>query len=99
MTTDYTINTTTGVITRVGGGAIGDGDVVKVTYRTAGRQIFTNPNNIIVGIGMDMTIGKDYNIYKRMNEYAIHIQTDIIFEESSAVVLAKNIKTRSNHNI
>lgn len=92
VTTDYTINTTTGVITRVGGGAIGDGDVVKVTYRTAGRQILTNPNNIIVGIGMDMTIGKDYNIYKRMNEYAIYIQTDIIFEESSAVVLAKNIK-------
>lgn len=92
VTTDYTINTTTGVITRVGGGAIGDGDVVKVTYRTAGRQILTNPNNIIVGIGMDMTIGKDYNIYKRMQEYAIYIQTDIIFEESSAVVLAKNIK-------
>lgn len=32
VTTDYTVNTTNGTITRVGGGAIGDGDTVYVTF-------------------------------------------------------------------
>ncbi len=92
LTTDYTVNTTTGVITRVGGGAISDPTTVKVTYRTSGRQLITNPNNIIVGIGADISIEKDRNIFKRTNEYAIHIRTAITFEETSAVVLVKNVK-------
>lgn len=93
LTTDYTLDATNGTITRVGGGAIGDGDTVKVTYRSTGRQILTNPSNIIVGFGINnMSIEKDRNIYKKVNEYTIYFQTDIIFEETSAVVLAKNIK-------
>lgn len=93
LTTDYTLDTTNGTITRNGGGSIGDGDTVKVTYRTVGRQILTKPSNIVVGFGMDtMSIERDRNIFKRVNEFAIYLQTDIIFEETSAVVLAKNIK-------
>lgn len=92
LTTDYTVNTTTGVITRVGGGGISDGAEVKVTYRTSARALLTKPSNIIIGMGLGISIEKDRNIYKRMNEYAIHVQTDIRFEEITAVVNGKNIK-------
>lgn len=95
LTTDYTVNTTTGVITRAGAGGISSGATVKVTYRTSARALLTKPQNIIIGIGLDVSIEKDRNIYKRMNEYAIHVQTDIRFEEVTAVVNGKNIKIPS----
>lgn len=89
---DYSVDEANGTITRLGG-AMGSGATVKVTYKTAGRAILTRPQNIIIAIGRDVTIERDRNIYKRVNEFAIHAKIYVTFEELDAVVLVKNIQT------
>jgi len=89
---DYSLDKAAGTWTRLGGGAIGSGATVKVTYTTAGRAILTMPKNIIIAIGRDVTIEKDRNIFKRVNEFAIHAKVYVTFEEVDAVVLVKNIQ-------
>jgi len=96
LTTDYVLDATNGTVARSGGGsAIGDGDTVKVTYRTAGRSIITNPANIIIGFGLDITIERDRNIYTKMDEFAISLATSVQFEETDAVVLLSNVAVPS----
>jgi hypothetical protein len=87
---DYTVDTAAGTITRVGG-AIGDPETVKVTYNSPPQIWLTNWQNFIYGIGRDITIEKDRNIYKRVNEYAIHTKVSVQFEELDALVKVKNI--------
>lgn len=91
LDTDYSQNLTLGTITRLGGGAIGSGATVKVTYRTASRVLLTNPQNMILAIGRDVRIERDRNIYKTVNEFAITVKVYACFEELDAVVLCKNI--------
>lgn len=90
--TDYTLNATTGTIARNGAG-IGDGDTVKVTYDAPPQMILTHQNNFIVGIGRDVRIEKDRDIFKTVNQYAITAKVAVQIEELSAVVKVKNIGT------
>lgn len=92
-TTDYVVGYTAGTIARDGGGSIGDGDTVKVTYDANPQMMLTHYNNFIVGIGRDIKIEKDRNIYKGVNEYAIHAKVAVQFEELTAICKAKNIGT------
>lgn len=89
--TDYTLDATAGTIARIGGGAIGSGDVVKVTYRSSPQILLTHQNNFVVGIGRDIRIEKDRDIYKGVNQYAITAKVDVQFEELSAIVKVRNI--------
>jgi len=89
--TDYTVDATAGTIVRIGGGAIGDGDTVKVTYKSNPQIILTHMSNFIVGIGRDVRIEKDRDIYKGVNQYAITTKVAVNFEEDDAIVLVKNI--------
>jgi len=91
--TDYTLDATNGTIARIGGGAIGDGDTVKVTYRAYPQLMLTHMNNFIVGIGRDIRIEKDRDIYKGVNQYAITAKVAVQFEELTAIVKTKNIGT------
>lgn len=91
--TDYEINYTTGAFNKKGGGAISDGATIKITYNANPQLILTNPKNIIIGIGRDIRIEKDRNIYRRVNQYAITCKVAIEFEEITACVLGKNIGT------
>lgn len=91
-TTDYNKDLANGTVTRLGGGAIGSGATVKVTYRTAGRMLLSDPMNLILALGRDIRIERARNIYKTVNEFAITAKVYCTFEELSAVVLAKNIK-------
>ena len=91
ITTDYSQDLANGTVTRLGG-AIGAGATVKVTYNTAGRSILTKPSNIVLAVGRDITIERDRNIYKRVNEFAIHAKIFATFEEVDAVTLVKNIQ-------
>lgn len=91
--TDYSVDYAAGTVTRLT--TIGSGATVKVTYRTAGRALITMPQNMILAIGLDITVGKDRNIYTRVNEYAMHARVYCAFEETDAVVLIKNIKVPS----
>jgi hypothetical protein len=89
-TTDYTIDYTNGTIVRVGSG-IGSGSTVKITYLASPQVLLTHKNNFIIGIGRDIRIEKDRDIYKRVNQYAITVKLDVQFEELTAIVKAKNI--------
>lgn len=89
---DYSLDKAAGTWTRLGGGSIGSGATVKVTYTTAGRILLTRPSNIILAIGRDVRIEKDRNIYRLVDEYAIHLKVDSRFEETDAVTLIRNVQ-------
>lgn len=91
LDTDYELNTTTGAINRKAGGAITDGQTVKVTYVANPQILLTHQSNFIVGIGRDIRIEKDRDIYKGVNQYAITAKVSVQFEESDALVKGKNI--------
>jgi hypothetical protein len=90
---DYTADLTAGTVTRMGGGSIGSGDVVKVSYRSNPQLILTHQNNYIVGIGRDIRIEKDRDIFKGVNQYAITAKVAVEYEEADAVVKVRNIGT------
>lgn len=89
--TDYEINYTTGAINAKAAGALEAGANVKVTYKTAPQCLLTHYMNFIVGISKEVSIEKDRDIYKRVNQYAITAKIGCNFEELTALVLAKNI--------
>jgi len=89
---DYTENLTDGEWTRLGGSSITAGQVVRASYRTGGKMLLTNPKNLILGIGMDVKIERDRNIFKGVNEYAITVSVACEIENTDAVVLVKNLK-------
>lgn len=91
--TDYVLDATAGTIARNGGGAIGSGATVKVTYNAGPQLILTHMNNMIVGIGRDIRIERDRDIFKTVNQYAITAKVAVQFEELSAMVKVKNIGT------
>lgn len=91
--TDYTLDAAAGTVARIGGAGIGDGDTVKVTYSAAPQLILTHQSNFIVGIGREVRIEKDRDIYKRVNQYAITAKVSVNFEEVDALVKVKNIGT------
>ena len=78
---------------RAGGGAIADPTTVKVTYRSAPQMILTHKQNLIIGIGRDVRIEKDREIFRGVNQYAITTKVAVQFEELSAIVKVKNIGT------
>lgn len=91
--TDYDLDLAAGTIARDAGGAIGDGDFVKVTYSANPQLILTHQNNFVVGIGRDIRIEKDRDIYKGVNQYAITAKVDVQYEELDAIVKVRNIGT------
>lgn len=88
--TDYSVDYTNGTITNLDVG-IGDGDVVKVTYDANPQSVLTNFNNLICGVGLDVKIEKDRDIYKSTTQYAISAKVAVTFEELEAVVKGQNI--------
>lgn len=90
-TTDYVIDYTAGTITRNGAGAIGSGSTVKVTYRPNPQLILTHMNNFVIGIGRDLRIEKDRDIFKGVNQYAITAKVAVQVEELTALVKVRNI--------
>lgn len=90
--TDYSIDYSAGTITRVGAG-ISSGATIKVTYDAYPQLILTHKNNFILGIGRDIRIEKDRDIYKGVNQYAITTKLAPQFEELSAIVKVRNIGT------
>lgn len=89
--TDYTLDAAAGTIARDGGGSIGDGDTVKVTYDAAPQLILTHMDNLILGIGRDIRLEKDRDIFKRVNQFAMTTKISVQIEETDALVKVKNI--------
>jgi len=93
VVTDYALDATNGTIARDAGGAIGDGDTVKVTYQANPQLLLTHMSNLIVGIGRDIRIEKDRDIFKGVDQYAITAKIAAQIEELTAVVKVRNIGT------
>lgn len=74
-----------------GGGL--DGVAVKVTYESNPQVILTQMNNFIVGIGRDIRIEKDRDIFKGVNQYAITLKVAVEFEEDTAISKIINVGT------
>lgn len=87
-TTHYTVDYTNGTITDVGGAL---GGTAKVTYDANPQMILTHMNNFIVGIGRDVRIEKDRDIFKGVNQYAITLKVAVQIEELTAAVKTHNI--------
>lgn len=92
LDTDYTLDTAAGTVARKGG-AIGDGDTVKVTFAANPQIILTHQDNFIVGIGREIRVERDRDIYKGVNQYCVHARVDVQYEELTAISFAKNIGT------
>lgn len=90
---DYILDAAAGTIARDAGGSIGSPETVKVTYNAGPQLILTHMNNFIVGIGRDVRIEKDRDIFKTVNQYAITAKVAVQFEELTAIVKVKNIGT------
>lgn len=90
--TDYSQDLTNGTWTRLGGGSIPSGGIIKATYRTAGKMLLTLPTNLVIGIGLNISIERDRNIFKAVNEFAIHAAIGVAIGKTDAVVLVTNIK-------
>lgn len=91
-TTDYVVDYTNGTVARSGGGsAIGDGDTVKVTFTANPQILLTHMQNLIVGIGRDIRIEKDRDIFKTVSQYAISAKVSVQLEEVDALVKGINI--------
>lgn len=91
--TDYDVDLAAGTIARDGGGAIGSGNLVKVTYDAMPTVLLTHMMNLIIGIGRDIRIEKDRDIYRRTNQYAITLKAAVEVEEPDAIVKVVNIGT------
>jgi len=89
--TDYTIDTVNGTITRIGTGAIGDGETVKVTYAVNPQMLLTEYRNFIIGIGRDIRIETDRDIFKRVDQFVMTVKVAVTWEETDAVVKGINI--------
>jgi hypothetical protein len=83
----YTLNEATGLITDIGN-ALG---AAKITYDANPQILLTHMNNLIVGIGRDVRIEKDRDIFKGVNQYAITLKVAVQIEELTAAVKTRNV--------
>jgi len=89
--TDYEVDLVAGTINRKAGGAIGDGVTVKVTFLAQPQILLTHFENFIVGLGRDIRVEKDRNIYTRMDQYAVTLTASVACEEPTAIVKGYNV--------
>jgi hypothetical protein len=85
--TDYTLDEANGIVTDIGG-ALG---TAKITYDANPQILLTHMNNFIVGIGRDVRIEKDRDIFKGVNQYAITLKVAVQIEELTAAVKTRNV--------
>lgn len=92
LTTDYTVDKVAGTVTTTVGGAFNPGPVdVKITYFSSAQIMLADMNNLIMGIGRDIRIEQDRDIFKSVNQFAITTKIAVQIEEITATVKGINI--------
>lgn len=89
--TDYTLDRDAGTLARLGGGSISDGAEVKITYQSESQMWLTEFRNMILGIGRDIRMERDRNIFGSVTEFALTARVATQMEETDACVLGINI--------
>jgi hypothetical protein len=89
----YILDAAAGTLLAFDNGSGLDTVTVKVTYEANPQVILTQMNNFIVGIGRDIRIEKDRDIFKGVNQYAITLKVAVELEEDTAVSKIINVGT------
>ena len=89
--TDYDMDYAAGTIARNGGGSLADPSDVKISYLAQSQMWLTEFRNMILGIGRDIRVERDRNIFSSVTEYAITTKVGVQMEETDACVLGINI--------
>lgn len=88
---DVDIDLAAGTVARSSGSALSDPFAAKVTYRAQTEILLSEGRNLILGIGRDITIKKDMDIFKDVRQWAMTVRVAVNIEEVEATVLGKNI--------
>lgn len=88
---DYVLDYVNGTIVRTAGSTIPTGSLVKITYQSEAQLVLTEYRNLIAGIGREIRIEKDRDIFRGVNQYAITAKICMEVENLEAAVWAKNV--------
>lgn len=88
---DYILDAAAGTIVRDAASTIPSGATVKVTYSASPQLLLTHMNNFVTGIGREIRIERDRDIFATVDQYAITAKVACQIEETDAVVKVKNI--------
>lgn len=88
--TDYTLDAAAGTFT-LESGAISDPSDIKITYQSESQLWLTEFRNLVLGIGRDIRMEKDRNIFASVSEFAMTARVAVEIEETDAVVLGINV--------
>lgn len=89
--TDYVLDNAAGTIVRDGGGAISSPSDLKLTYQSESQMWLTEYRNMVLGIGRDIRMERDRNIFGGVTEFALTARVATQMEETDACVLGINI--------
>ncbi len=92
LTTDYTTDLTLGTVSTAAAGALDPGPTdIKITYRSESQMVLCDMNNLIMGVGRDVRMEQDRDIFKSVNQFAITTKIAVQVEEVTATVKGINI--------
>lgn len=92
LATDYSEDKVAGTVTTLVGAAFDPGPVLaKITYFSSAQVMLADMNNLIMGIGRDVRIEQDRDIFKSVNQFAITTKIAVQVEEVTATVKGINI--------
>lgn len=89
--TDYTFDDVNGTLVNVAPG-IPNGTQVKITYEAGPQIALTFPTNLVLAMGLDVTVETDRDIFKRVDQIVLTAKVGVAIEELSACVKAVNVK-------
>ena len=87
---DYTMDYAAGTFTLLAG-AISDPSDIKISYLAESQMWLTEFRNMILGIGREIRMERDRNIFGSVTEFALTARVAVEIEETDAVVLGINI--------
>lgn len=85
---NYSVDYAKGIITDIAGGL---GANFTITYEVYPQIMLTLRDNLILGLGRDIRLEKDRDIFRGVNQFALSVKASVTFEEISAVVKAVNV--------
>lgn len=88
---DIVFDLAAGTVARSGGSSLPTPVSVKVTYRAQTEMLLCEGRNLILGIGRDITIKRDEDIFRDVKQWALTVRVAVEIENDEAIVLVKNI--------
>jgi len=88
---DIIFDLAAGTVVRSGGSSLPSPVDLKITYRAQTEMLLCEGRNLILGIGRDITIKRDEDIFRDVKLWAMTVRVAVEIENDEAVVLVKNI--------